>query len=179
MRFSSPSLPSPLPSLLPSPPSSPPLPSPSPPLHPSPLQPFQLHQGHAAEEERWGCGLVCRPHHLRGRDGLQPQEGCTQSGRQVDSCLTTRQVCASVSLTPTNYGCPVPLPPHCVPLPHLQCAPPTQLFVPPPPAVCPSPTTVSPSPCCSVHMKVSEKLSAVAGRDGGLDSFEVLGTSQQ
>lgn len=46
-------------------------------------------------------------------------------------------------------------------------------------ALCPSHLTVSPSPCCSVHMKVSEKLSAVAGRDGGLDSFEVLGTSQQ
>ena len=44
--------------------------------------------------------------------------------------------------------------------PHLLCAP-------PPPALCPSPL--------SVHMKVSEKLSAVAGRDGGLDSFEVLG----
>ena len=30
----------------------------------------------------------------------------------------------------------------------------------------------------SVHMKVSEKMSAMAGRDGGLDSLEILGMIQ-
>ena len=39
----------------------------------------------------------------------------------------------------------------------------------------PHPSCCVPRPLCSVHMKVSEKMSAMAGRDGGLDSLEILG----
>lgn len=31
------------------------------------------------------------------------------------------------------------------------------------------------SPPCSVHLRVSEKLNLVAGRDGGVQSMEILG----
>ena len=44
-----------------------------------------------------------------------------------------------------------------------------------PPCLVPRPPCCVPHPLCSVHMKVSEKMSAMAGRDGGLDSLEILG----
>ena len=50
--------------------------------------------------------------------------------------------------------------------------------LPPPPLLLPLSPSSLPSSLFSVHMRVSERLTLVAGRDGGLQNMEILGIIQ-